>query len=196
MSSFHLSASRSLAVAVRERWLVRGSTDLSASRRASEIFDAEVGAGEGRSSRRQRRSILASDLSEDDPEAPRVSPHHSPMRRRADSIAMVGSGVPVDAIALVIETIDASFTGNKATNASVTRTGRWHDGAFCGACLPFFRAQVEHLLYHYKEQSCWASTSRRCRACSGRPMQFSALFWSENQSMAHSRTSRRSSLAG
>lgn len=111
---------------------------------------------------------------------------------------MVGSGVPVDAIALVIETIDASFTGNKATNASVTRTGKWAEArwSFLWGLLSFFRAQVERLLYPYKEQSCWASTSRRCRACSGRPMQFSALFWSESQSMARSRTSRRFSVAG
>jgi hypothetical protein len=112
---------------------------------------------------------------------------------------MVGSGVPVDAIALVIETIDASFTGNKATNASVTRTGKWAKACkspFFLVLLSFFRAQGEHLLYHYKEQSCWASTSRRCRACSGRPMQSSALFWSESQSMGPYRTSRTSSVIG
>ena len=45
---------------------------------------------------------------------------------------MTGSGVPVDALALIVETIDASFTGSKTASANVTRTGEEGEGGGWG----------------------------------------------------------------
>lgn len=55
-----------------------------------------------------------------------ASPQSAVVRAVLRGIESIGSGVPIDAVATVVEIIDGTFVGKKLALATVTRSGGSH----------------------------------------------------------------------